>query len=62
MTKAESGRLGGKATVKKHGKDYMSEIGARGAKSTWDKYSMQPIGLNQFAMVNKTTNQIVAIF
>ncbi len=62
MTKSEAGRLGGQATVKKHGKAYMSEIGARGAKSTWDKYSMQPIGLNQFAMVDKVTNQIIAIF
>lgn len=30
MTKAEAGRLGGKATYRKYGPDHMSRIGARG--------------------------------
>lgn len=29
------GRLGGRATVKKYGREHMSEIGEEGAKSRW---------------------------
>ena len=60
MTKTEAGRLGGKATARKYGKEHMAEIGRKGAETTWTRYTLQPIGVNQFAMVNKETNQIVA--
>lgn len=33
------GRTGGKATFKKHGKDFMSQIGKNGAKKRWAKRS-----------------------
>ena len=62
MTKSEAGRLGGQATVRKHGKKHMSKIGKRGSTATWDRYKMIPYGLNKFAMVERTTNQIIAIF
>lgn len=29
------GRIGGKATVRKHGRDYMSKIGKKAAKARW---------------------------
>lgn len=31
------GRIGGTATMKKHGKKHMSEIGKKGAKKRWAK-------------------------
>lgn len=61
MTKAEAGRLGGIATFKKHGKKHMRRIGKNGAKTTWELYSMKPIGQSQYAMVRKSDNIIVAI-
>ena len=62
MTESEAGRLGGKATLKKYGKGHMSKIGKRGSDTTWDRYKMVPYKLNEFAMVEKRTNIIVAIF
>ena len=62
MTRAEAGRLGGRATVKKHGKEHMATIGKLGAKVTWTKYKMLPVSTSQYAMVEIATNQIVAIF
>lgn len=38
MTKAEAGRLGGLAVVKKYGHAYMSEIGKRGFEATTELY------------------------
>ena len=61
MTKSEAGRLGGRATVKKHGKSHMVTIGKLGAEVTWTKYKLQPVGLNQFAMVEIETNRVEAI-
>lgn len=34
---AELGRLGGKATAKKHGADYMRKIGLRGLEKRYKK-------------------------
>ena len=31
------GKLGGKATVKKYGRDHMRELGLKGAQSRWGK-------------------------
>jgi general stress protein YciG len=33
---AELGRRGGKAVVKKHGKDYMSKIAKKGLEKRWE--------------------------
>jgi hypothetical protein len=38
MTKSEAGRLGGKATYKRHGRDHMSKIGKRGFKRLCCKF------------------------
>lgn len=61
MTKAEAGRLGGIATFKKHGKKHMRKIGRDGAKVTWDRHTMKPVGQGQYAMVRKSDNIIVSI-
>ena len=62
MTKAQAGRLGGIATHKKHGSTHMSTIGKRGAETTWTKYQLIPAGTSQYAMVEKSTNKVIAIF
>ena len=62
MTKSEAGRLGGQATAKKHGTAHMKAIGRRGADATWAKYNLVPVGTSQYAMVDKQTNEIKAIF
>lgn len=61
LTKAECAALGGKAVYKKRGRDYMAQIGKKGATATWTKYSLQPVGFNDFAMVNKETGVQVAL-
>lgn len=38
----------------------MREIGRLGAAVTWQKYRLQPIGTSEFAMIDKSTGQIVA--
>ena len=62
MTKAEAGRLGGLATVKKHGKEHMAAIGRIGAQTTQERYILVPAGTSQYAMVNRQTRKVVAIF
>ena len=62
MTKSEAGRLGGLATARKHGKEYMAAIGRRGAQTTQERYMTVPVGTSQYALVNRQTNKIVAIF
>ncbi|MEM8859342.1 MAG: hypothetical protein AAGD96_13530 [Chloroflexota bacterium] len=38
MTKAQAGSLGGKATVRKYGREHMATIGEIGFQVTTDKY------------------------
>jgi len=57
MSKKESARLGGLALVSKRGKEYMKQIGSKGGKATWKKYYLIPIGINDFAIVDKETHQ-----
>jgi hypothetical protein len=60
-TKQSAGALGGRATVKKLGRDHMSTIGARGAAVTWSRYSLKPVNESQYAMVHRETNKIISI-
>ena len=62
MTKAQAGRKGGLATVKKHGKNHMAAIGRRGAETTQEQYMTVPVGTSQYALVNRQMKKIVAIF
>lgn len=54
------GQAGGLAVYAKYGSDHMREIGKKGAETFWNKYTLQPIGINEFAIVDRKTNQIVA--
>ena len=61
MSKSEADKLGGKATYEKHGSAHMTRIGKLGAKTTWTKYQLVPAGTSQYAMINRTTKEIIAI-
>ena len=61
MKRKEYGRRGGRATVAKYGADHMREIGKRGAAAFWKRYTLQPVGLNDFAIVKRDdTREVVA--
>lgn len=57
MTKAEAGRIGGQHTVERHGKDHMVEIARKGAQVFHERYYLAPVGSNDFAIVNRKTNE-----
>lgn len=59
MNKKEAGRLGGLATYKKYGREWMVKIGKRGAAVFYQRHSLQPSDLSDFAVVNKETGKIV---
>jgi len=61
MTPQEAGRLGGLATARRHGSEYMSEIGRKGADTLHSRYNMVPVLFNDFAYVKKDTGEIVAL-
>lgn len=60
MTKQQAGRLGGIATVKKHGKNHMRSIGKKGAQRFHELYQLHPVGQMDFAVVRRSDNTIVS--
>jgi len=56
-----AGRIGGRATVEKHGREHMRAIGKRGAAVTWARYYLAPLNESQYAMVDRKTQIIKAI-
>lgn len=57
MNKQQAGQIGGRATVAKHGRDHMQEIGKRGAATTWTRYQLSPIGQSGWAMIDRETRE-----
>lgn len=57
-TKAQAGRLGGLATVAKHGQAHMAAIGRRGAAALWARYDLAPAGLAGWALIDRETGAI----
>jgi hypothetical protein len=55
MTKSEAGRKGGKSTVNKYGRRYMTELAKKGAAAFHAKYKLQPLGTSDFAIVDRAT-------
>lgn len=51
--------MGGLATVERHGRDFMSKIGRRGAEKFWEKYTLQPFGTSDFVIVRRSDNAVV---
>jgi hypothetical protein len=62
MTKSQAGRAGGKALVRKYGRDHMRKIGRRGGRVTNERYSIQPVGLARYAMVDRVTKKVKVVF
>lgn len=60
MSKSQAGKLGGLATLKKHGKSHMATIGKKGAIAFWKKYTLKPVNLSHFAIVNRQSGIIIA--
>ncbi len=58
----EIGRRGGLATVQRYGREYMREIGRRGAAVTWQRYDLQPVGVSGWAMVERESGKVVAVW
>lgn len=59
-TKQSAGQIGGRATVSLYGPEHMRAIGKRGAATFWKRYTMQPAGLSQFAIVNRDSGEVIA--
>jgi hypothetical protein len=59
MTKSQAGRKGGQTTAKRYGRQYMSQLGKRGAIAFWKLYKLSPIGLSNFAIVKRTNGEII---
>ena len=57
-TKQSAGQIGGRATVAKHGRQHMQQIGKEGARVTWERHSMKPINQSQYAMVRRSDGKI----
>ncbi len=62
MTKREAGQKGGLATVKKHGRHYMAWIGKRGNVSMRERYRLTVVEQTGYALVERATGRIVAIW
>lgn len=61
MTKAEAGRLGGLATSRKYGPDYMAALGRRGAAAWHRKYNLIPYGVSGFAVQRRDTGELTKL-
>jgi hypothetical protein len=59
-TKQSAGKLGGLATLARHGPDHMRAIGKRGAAAFWQRYTLRPAGTSQFAITDRETNKVIA--
>lgn len=46
----------------KHGKDFFSKIGKKGAETFWSRYYILPVELTRFAIYRKDNNQFVNYF
>lgn len=62
MSKQQAGSKGGKSTLAKYGREHFQKIGKAGARVTWTRYTLKPVNESQYAMVNRTTNKIIAIW
>ena len=59
-SKAELGRLGGLATLKKYGRRHFQRLGKWGAHRMHATYKLVPVDLNDFLLVNRETGEAKA--
>jgi hypothetical protein len=57
-TKQTAGQIGRRATFAKHGRNHMQQIGKAGARATWERYDLLPVGQSGWAMVYKQTGEV----
>lgn len=60
MTKKQAGQIGGRTTFIRHGRSHMQSIGREGARVTWQRYFLSPVGGTGWVMVSKKTNEVKA--
>jgi hypothetical protein len=56
--KQHAGQQGGRATLAKYGRQHFARIGKKGAAIFWQRYTLRPVGLNDFAIVERTTGKV----
>jgi hypothetical protein len=61
-TKQRAGRLGGLATVARHGQAHMARIGRIGALEQQRRYKLVPAGLAGWALICRRTGRVVSIW
>lgn len=59
--RAIAGRKGGRKTARKYGKRYMRRLARWGAHVMHSLYRMEPVLLNDFALVHRETGKPVAL-
>ena len=59
MSKREAGRMGGRATAAKYGREHMQKIGRAGATALWKKYCLLPWGPVHWALVRRSDFGVV---
>lgn len=57
--RAEAGARGGRATLDRHGVEHMRRIGRAGARAFHEKYRLEPVLQNDFAIVHRITGNVV---
>jgi len=60
QVKQDAGRKGGLATLKKFGKRYFKKLGKWGAHRMHATYKLEPVDLNDFALVHRETGKVKA--
>jgi general stress protein YciG len=61
MNKKQAGQIGGRATFARHGKQHMQTIGRAGAKVTWTRYKLAPVGGTGWVMVDRQSGEMKAV-
>jgi hypothetical protein len=59
--RAIAGSRGGKKTVRRYGKRYMKKLARWGAHCMHSTYRLEPVLLNDFALVHRQTNEVRAL-
>jgi len=58
----EAARRGGLAVFRKYGREYMSELGKKGAKAFHAKYNVMPVAISGWAIIGRKDNIITSFF
>ncbi len=59
--RAIAGAKGGRRTVKRYGKRYMKKLARYAAHVMHASYDLEPVALNDFALVHKETRKVRAL-